>query len=31
MTNAEAKHLMRQIAHGYERLALHAAGREARC
>ena len=28
-TDAEAKHLMRQIAHSYERLALHAAGREA--
>jgi hypothetical protein len=29
MTDAEAKHLMRQIARSYERLALHAAGREA--
>jgi hypothetical protein len=29
MTDAEAKHLMRQIAHSYERLALHAAEREA--
>ena len=28
MTDAEAKHLMRQIAHSYERLALHVAERE---